>query len=156
MADDQVRIHHDEGSPWFWKLFGSAIIAAITILVVSHITSINANIDRSSLNLKGEIKDISNILDSQRERLIGLEQQRTQNQERIETLQKTLAQYQISLEESRSRLVTSETQIVALKEEVKTMREWCIESTRQLQDIREKLAAAEGAKKSSEPLPKTE
>lgn len=143
-----------EGSPWFWKIFGSAIMGIISILLLTHITNINSNIDRSFLSLRSEIKDLYTNLETQKERLVGLEQNREQNKEKFNVLDKNLTLLQASFEEIKQKAASSETLLSTLKEEIKSLKELNAETTRQLQDIREKLAAADGAKKANENTPK--
>jgi predicted nucleic acid-binding Zn-ribbon protein len=144
---EENRIHYHEGSPWFWKIFGGAIMGIISILLISHITNINSLIDRSFLDLRGEIKEIRIVIDGQKEKINSLEQ----SKEKILSLEKTISQLQLSLEEIKQKSTTSEAQIISLKEEIKSLREWNKENTRQLQEVREKFAAAEALKNAENP-----
>jgi chromosome segregation ATPase len=146
MADDN-RIYYQEGSPWFWKIFGGAIMGLISILMISHITNINSHIDRSFLDLRGDIKETRIVIDAQKEKISALEQ----NKEKIASLEKAISQLQLSLEEAKQKSSTNETQIMSLKEEIMTLREWNKETTKQLQEVREKFAAADALKNAEKP-----
>ena len=146
MADDN-RIYYQEGSPWFWKIFGGAIMGLISILMISHITNINSHIDRSFLDLRGDIKETRIVIDAQKEKISALEQ----NKEKIANLEKAISQLQLSLEEAKQKSSTNETQIMSLKEEIMTLREWNKETTKQLQEVREKFAAADALKNAEKP-----
>lgn len=150
MAEGKESNQNNENTPWFWKIFGGAIMGFISILLLAHINNINSNIDRSFLSLKGEIKDLFVSIDSQKERLVTLEQSREQNKEKSANFDKLLLQLQSNIEEIKQKAVSIEAQLNATKEETKTLREWNKEATRQLQDVREKLAAADGAKKAND------
>lgn len=152
MAEGGAKIQYTEGSPWFWKIFGGAIVGVISILLLTHITSINSNIDRSFLSLRSEIKDVLTNLDSQKERVVSLEQHKEQCRERQVNLEKTLSQVQVSLDEARAKIATNDAQIAALKDDLKSLREWNKELSKQLQEIREKLAASHASKKSDNPV----
>lgn len=154
MAENKEPIQYYEGSPWFWKIFGGAIMGVISILLLAHITNINSNIDRSFLSLRGEIKDLFTTIDVQRERVASLEQNREQNKEKFANFEKTLTQFQTSLEEIKQKTVANEAQLNSLKEDLKALRESNKEATKQLQDVREKLAAEDGAKKAVQEQPK--
>lgn len=147
MTESKDLIQYQEGSPWFWKIFGGAIMGIISILLLAHITNINSSIDRSFLSLRGENKELYTMMDVQKERLVGLEQNREQVKEKLANLDKIFAQLQSSVEEFKQKTVATETQLASLKEEIKTLKETNKDLTQQLQDIREKLVAADAAKK---------
>jgi chromosome segregation ATPase len=149
MPEDS-KVHYHEGSPWFWKIFGGAIMGIISILLISYITNISLQIDRSFLDLRGEIKETRIAIDNQKEKISSLEQ----SKEKILNLEKTTSQLQLSLEETKQKSTTNEAQIVSLKEELKSLKEWNKETTRQLQEVREKFAAAEALKNAE--IPKQE
>lgn len=153
MTENRELVQY-EGSPWFWKIFGSAIMGVISILLLAHITNINSNIDRSFLSLRGEIKDLYVMVDTQKERLVGLEQNKEQNKEKISNVEKSLVQLQASIEEVKQKVVAHETQINSLKEEIKALKDSNKDAMQQLQDIREKLVAADAAKKAINENPK--
>jgi chromosome segregation ATPase len=140
---EQQRIY-TEGGPWFWKIFGGAIVSLVSILLLSYITNINSNSDRSISDVRGDIKELRNHLDAQKERLSALEQLACK--EKIASLEKTFATLQTSLEEQKQKTATCEANNTSLKEEVKILRETNKELTKQVQEIREKMAAEKGKK----------
>jgi hypothetical protein len=150
MTENKESVQYYEGAPWFWKIFGGAIMGVISILLLAHITNINNNIDRAFLSLRGEIKDLFTAMDIQKERLVTLEQNREQTKEKTGNLQKDLIQLQASLEEIKQKAVANETQLEALKEEIKALKDCNKEVSMQMQEVREKMAAADGAKKAND------
>ena len=107
---------YTEGSPWFWKIFGGAIMGLISILLLGHITNINSNIDRTFLDLRGDIKDLRNYIEVQRERLLTLEQ--GSYKEKIANLEKNITSLQFSIEEQKQKIYSTEFQAL---EETKTL-----------------------------------
>jgi|694.fasta_scaffold08330_14 chromosome segregation ATPase len=149
MTENRDLLQYQEGSPWFWKIFGGAIMGIISILLLTHITNINSNIDRTFLSLRGENKDLYVMIDSQKERLVGLEQNREQYKEKISSLEKSLLQSQLSIDEFKQKVVATETQLNSLKEEIKALKDLNKDTIQQLQEVREKLVAADAAKKAT-------
>lgn len=130
---------YTEGSPWFWKIFGGAIMGLISILLLGHITNINSNIDRTFLDLRGDIKDLRNYIEVQRERLLTLEQ--GSYKEKIANLEKNITSLQFSIEEQKQKITTLETKNISLKEDVKYLKDWEKELEKQVQEIKEKMAS---------------
>lgn len=85
---------HQEGSPWFWKLFGGGIIGLIGVLLMIIITNLNNNLvmvraelaqtkndnEKEIDKLKDEISDIKTksaateeFKNTNREKLVALE-----------------------------------------------------------------------------------
>lgn len=139
MAEQEQTTQHTEGSPWFWKIFGGAIMGLISILLLGHITNINSNVDRTFLDLRGDIKDLRNYIETQRERLLVLEQ--GAYKEKITNLEKSISALQSALEENKQKMATCEANNLSLKEDIKILRDWDKEMSKQIQDIREKMAA---------------
>lgn len=138
---DELRTQYAEGSPWFWKIFGGAIMGIISILLVSHITNINHTIDRSFLDLRSEIKDMRQAMDVYKDRLVVLEQ--GSYKEKLATVEQAQTTIAAATEIDRQKVAAADAQIAALKDELKTVRESCKELTKQVQEVREKLAAAD-------------
>lgn len=147
--DAKPLIQYQEGSPWFWKIFGGAIMGLVSILLLAHITNLNSNLDRSFLDLRGDIKEARHQLDNHRERLTALEQ--GSYREKISSHEKMIAVLQASLDETRQKCAATEANNIALKDDLKALREWNKETSRQLQEVREKLAVELGKKKAEQP-----
>lgn len=130
---------YTEGSPWFWKIFGGAIMGLISILLLGHIANINSNIDKTFLDLRGDIKDLRNYIEVQRERLLTLEQ--GSYKEKIANLEKNITSLQFSIEEQKQKITTLETKNISLKEDVKYLKDWEKELEKQVQEIKEKMAS---------------
>lgn len=141
-------IQYQEGSPWFWKIFGGAIMGLLSLLLLGHITSINSNVDRTFLELRSDIKEIRSTLDTHKERLMAIDQSSHKN--RIEALEKNLAALQMSVDEQKQKMAANDASIVALKEEVKTLRDWYKDMSRTINELREKLASEITARKERE------
>lgn len=150
MADNsEQRLHTlQEGSPWFWKIFGGAIMGLISILLLAHIQNINNLIDRSTIELRSDIKEARQELDKHKERLAVLEQ--GAYKDKLLALEKTVAVQQVSIDDLKQKLASQEASAVAVKDDLKTMREWNKDMTRQLQELREKMATF-NAKKEPQP-----
>lgn len=133
-----------EGSPWFWKIFGGTIIGAITFLMVAHISNINTNIERAKnetklelIELRSEVKELRSALDKNRERVVALEQSSLKDRTAlIESAQKEMA---TSLDDRKQKIIALETTCTHLKEEVKTLQTANTKLIEQLQQLREKV-----------------
>ena len=139
---------NNEGSPWFWKIFGGTIMGMITFLLLAHITQINANIERTKAETKSEInelrvesKDLRIILDHNRERVVMLEQNFTTHKDRIATLELCLKENSASLEDKKQKIAALEATVTHFKEELKAVQEQNGKLLEQIQQIREKMAA---------------
>lgn len=137
---------YSEGSPWFWKIFGGTIMGMITFLLLAHITSINANIERSKSETKAEInelriesKDLRIILDHNRERVVMLEQNLTTLKERTVTLELCLKENAASLDDKKQKIAAIEATVTHTKEELKASQDQIEKLSEQLQLIREKM-----------------
>jgi uncharacterized coiled-coil DUF342 family protein len=132
MTERKEIIQYTEGSPWFWKIFGGAILGLISILLLGHITNINSTIDRTFLELRGDLKEVRVQQDAYKDRLTAIEQGGCKD--KVAAMEKVI-------DDQRQRLAAYEASAVALKEEVKTLREWNKETSRKLQEVSEKVAA---------------
>lgn len=141
--------NYSEGSPWFWKIFGSAIIGLISILLLSHITSINSSIDRYSSSLRVEIKDVYNTVDVLKQKIVTLEQIKEQSREKQEELIKSINELKISLEESKTKITANEVQFSSVKDEINLLRDSNKELIKELQTLRDKIVAADAIQKVS-------
>jgi septal ring factor EnvC (AmiA/AmiB activator) len=120
----QVSVkNYTEGPPWFWKIFGGAIISSVSVLLFSYMATINNNFDRNFQELRGDIKELKQIIDVQKERISRLEQDPIREQ----------------------KMTALETSNIAIKEELKALREWCKEISKSVSELREKVAAAKAA-----------
>lgn len=145
MADRQLRIHGgDDNTPWFWKIFGGAIIGLISILLLAHLTNINSNVDRTFLGLRDDIKEVRQLAENQRDRITALEQ--GGYREKVEAMQRSVILMQASLDELKQRLASNDASLNAVKDEMKAMHDWTKDFSKQLQETREKLVAETAAK----------
>lgn len=120
----QVSVkNYTEGPPWFWKIFGGAIISSVSVLLFSYMATINNNFDRNFQELRGDIKELKQIIDLQKERISRLEQDPTREQ----------------------KITALETSNISIKEDLKTLRDWCKETSKSVSELREKVAAAKAA-----------
>jgi len=149
MTNEKNVVKHHEGDPWFWKIFGGAMMSIISVLLLTYIGTITSNIDRSFIILKQEIKDLSLVLDKQKEKTLGLEKNTEQIKEKEAVFEKNNHQLQIYLDEIKQKLVANESQIESLKDQIKSLGESNKDYLKQIQDIREKLIM-ENAKKEAQ------
>lgn len=104
---DKTEMIHLEGSPWFWKIFGGAIIGFISILLLGYITNINNNIDRSFLELRGDIKETRQCIDLQKEKIVLIEASQGALHEEIKTLREWNKELSKKVAELREKLAQS-------------------------------------------------
>ena len=142
----ELKAQYLEGSPWFWKIFGGAIMGLVSILLLSHFTNINHNIDRSFLDLRNDLREVRSITDTHRDRLISLEQ--GGHKDKLISHEKSIMLLQASLEEQKQKNATNEASIAALKDDNKTLREWNKELSKTVNEMREKLATLSATQKS--------
>jgi hypothetical protein len=141
---------NEKDKSWFWNVFGGAMMSIVFVLFLSHINSINNNIDKSFLSLKTEIKELSVVLDSQKERVVGLEKNREIDKEKDCLLENNLKNLENLLNENKQKLLVCETQILSMKEEIKMISEVNKDYIKQIQTMKEKLAADEATKKAKQ------
>lgn len=142
---EQKLVQYTEGSPWFWKIFGGAIMGLISVLLIGYISNIGNNFDRSLIDLRGDVKEMRQQLDTQRERLAVLEQ--GSYKDKITTLETRAAALEAALDVQKQKVAACEASNAALKDELKSLRDWNKETSRQLQELREKYAADSAKKK---------
>jgi len=141
---------NEKDKSWFWNVFGGAMMSVVFVLFLSHINNINNNIDKSFLSLKTEIKELSVVLDSQKERIVGLEKNREIDKEKDCSLENNLKNLENLLNENKQKLLVCETQILSMKEEIKIISEANKDYLKQIQTLKEKLAADEATKKAKQ------
>jgi chromosome segregation ATPase len=141
---------NEKDKSWFWNVFGGAMMSIVFVLFLSHINNINNNIDKSFLSLKTEIKELSVVLDSQKERIVGLEKNREIDKEKDCLLENNLKNLENLLNENKQKLLVCETQILSMKEEIKMISEANKDYIKQIQTMKEKLAADEATKKAKQ------
>lgn len=141
---------NEKDKSWFWNVFGGAMMSIVFILFLSHINNINNNIDKSFLSLKTEIKELSVVLDSQKERIVGLEKNREIDKEKDCLLENNIKNLENFLNENKQKLLVCETQISSMKEEIKIISEANKDYLKQIQIMKEKMAADEATKKAKQ------
>lgn len=141
---------NEKDKSWFWNVFGGAMMSIVFVLFLSHINNINNNIDKSFLSLKTEIKELSVVLDSQKERIVGLEKNREIDKEKDCLLENNLKNLENFLNENKQKLLVCETQMLSMKEEIKIISEANKDYLKQIQTLKEKMAADEAAKKAKQ------
>jgi chromosome segregation ATPase len=86
MTNEQTRLVHTEGSPWFWKIFGGAIMGLVSILLLAHITNINSNVDRTFLDLRGDNKELNRSVEELRHKITTCESSNSALKEEVKIL----------------------------------------------------------------------
>jgi len=130
---------HNEGSPWFWKIFGGAIVGAITFLLVAHITNINANIERSKSEVKLDVRELRVITEANRDKITDLERLRDQ----IAAVTGDLKEVSVSFDERKQKIAALEVSLEHQRTEIENMKLLHTKLTEQLQELKEKLIVAE-------------
>lgn len=125
--------------PIFWKVFGATILGFVGILLLSYINYISSNADRSVLDLRGDIKEIRILLDSQKEKLISYEQIK----EKIVSVEKNIETNYSHLEPIKRKDAEIDVQISSLKEEIKSLKDANKELSKNIQETREKVISAD-------------
>ena len=112
-----------EGSPWFWKLFGSAIIGMVTILVVTLLNVINnanhqskTDLSVSIQEIRNDIKNLNNDFAQQKEKLSSLEN--AKYNEEIDHIRRKLEEVERVVVSRNEKIAAIESTIQALKEKV--------------------------------------
>jgi chromosome segregation ATPase len=139
MSEQEQKQQHTEGSPWFWKIFGSAIVGAMTFLLVAHITNINSNIERSKTEIKMDVKELKMITDSNRDKITDLERMKDQ----ITALSMDFKELTVSFDERKQKITAIEVSLEHQKTEIESMKTLHTKLTEQLQELKEKMIASE-------------
>lgn len=139
----ESKTQYVEGSAWFWRIFGGAIIGLVSVLMLSYFNNINNSIDRSTMDLRSEIKELRLKLELQKEKVGQLEQ----GNSKFAGIEKSLWSLQTSLDEYKQKLVACDAGISNFREDLKTIREWNREIARQVQEVRDKVATIISPKK---------
>lgn len=148
------QIIYQEGSPWFWKIFGGAILGMVSLLLFTHINYITTNIDRVRqdcetilLDVKNELRTMRTTLDDYRDRIKELELQRL----KIESIEKNLSEQNQQINSKAEKVASVEATVGAMQEKIKTLETENKELTKQIQEIREKLAVQSESKPAVKP-----
>jgi len=136
---EQHKQQNTEGSPWFWKIFGSAIVGALTFLFVAHITNINSNIERSKSEVKMDIKELKIISDSSREKISDLEKTKTE----IASIAANLKEISLSFDEKKQRITAIEVSLEHQKKEIEDMKLVHEKLNQQILELKEKMMVSE-------------
>lgn len=116
-----------EGSAWFWRLFGGAIISAVCFLSMAHVNNINNTISQSRNDFTEQIKD----------------------------LRDEIKQAVTDSEARRDRLATMDAALQMLKEKNSKADEDLKELQKQVSDLRERVAALSAPSPVPVPVPAT-
>ncbi len=101
------QVHH-EGSPWFWKIFGGAIMGLVSILLISIISNINNTIDRSFDVIRSDNKALSAGLDATKQKITALEAVDSMQKEEMKSLREWNKELSRQVVELRERLTALE------------------------------------------------
>jgi chromosome segregation ATPase len=150
MSVNNDSTKHTEGSPWFWKIFGGTAVSIIVVLLLAYTNNITSNIDKSFLALKGEIKDLSLIVDQQKERILNLEKTLQQKNEKLANFEQIINSIQSDIGKSKQEMVVLTTNIETIKEEIKKILDNHKETSASIQNIREKIITMQTQTKNKE------
>jgi len=64
--EKEVKTVYAEGTPWFWKIFGGAVLGVISFLLLAHINNINTSIYAAKNEQSALIKDLQAEIKSNR------------------------------------------------------------------------------------------
>lgn len=140
-----AEIQYTEGSPWFWRIFGGAIIGLVSILLISHFNNINSNVDRTFVDLRNDFKELRQASDGYKDRVIILEQMNLKD--RLAVSDKATSSLQLIVEDTKTKMALLDGNISSLREEIKILRDWNREMSKTVNDLREKLASVTLPKK---------
>jgi chromosome segregation ATPase len=87
-AQQVVTQQHIEGSPWFWKLFGGALIGLTTLLLAVILNSLTNNISTFRAEITTTLTQMKEENVQIRERLAMMTQARDSGKERYNDLDK--------------------------------------------------------------------
>lgn len=149
----ETQVVHYEGSPWFWKLFGGTLISVVALLLLTHVTTINANMNSSFLDLKTEMKELRASVSEQRDRVTAVVAELNSVRTEVAVSEKNVAAVQATTESAKSASAANQAGIEALKEELKVLRDEAKEMQAEVKQLRDKLVAAEATKQAESPAP---
>ena len=112
-----------EGSAWFWKIFGGAVLGMITLLSITLMNVINNSNERSKSDLSNSIQEIRSDLrgirtdlDEQKQKLMKIE---TANPtEALSSLENRLQEIDKTVKDRSEKIAAMEAALDALKEKV--------------------------------------
>jgi len=112
-----------EGSAWFWKIFGGAILGMITLLSITLMNVINNSNERSKSDLSNSIQEIRSDLrvirtdlDEQKQKLMKIET--TNPTEALSFLENRLQEIDKTVKDRSEKIAAMEAALDALKEKV--------------------------------------
>jgi len=116
---------HEPG--WIWKIFGGTILAMVSLLLITLFNTINVNINNAKQEavnavneLKSEIRENNQALDSLKDRVSSLENNETKA--KIEALILELKRVETDIISRHERVISNEASVNSLKEDVKTLK----------------------------------
>lgn len=141
----------NEGSAWFWKIFGGTILGMITFLLLAHINNINNSIDRSKNEamvavslLRQDLATQRDIIDTAKDRLLFLEN--SPFKLKIENLELTVKDIEETVKLCSERLAGLEISITHFKEEIEMLKKTNEKLSEQLLALRDRVVALEQKK----------
>ena len=112
-----------EGSAWFWKIFGGAILGMVTLLSITLMNVINNSNQRSQTDLSNSIQEmrmdlrgIRTDLDDQKQKLMKIET--TNPTEALSSLEARLQEIDKTVKDRSEKIAAMEAALTALKEKV--------------------------------------
>lgn len=108
---DVIVRSENEGSPWFWKLFGGAIISIISVLFVLIISYITSTLNTNATESRESYKKLWQENTSLREKASG-------NEQSLQALKERMAVIEATLKERAACDKEQEKQIFELKEKI--------------------------------------
>lgn len=108
---DIVVRNENEGSPWFWKLFGGAIISIISVLFVLIMSHITSTLNQNGVEARESAKKLLQETSTLREKT-------SVNEQAIQSLKDKLLIAEVSLKERILSEKDQEKQIFELKEKI--------------------------------------
>ena len=126
---------------WIWKIFGGTILAMVTLLLITLFNTINVSINNAKqeavsalTELKGEIRDNRQALDSLKERTSSLENNEAKT--KIEALSVELKRIELETINRQERIISNETSVNSLKEDVKSLKDEVKEINKQIHKVK--------------------
>jgi predicted nuclease with TOPRIM domain len=112
-----------EGSGWFWKIFGGAVISMIAILAITLANVINTGNQQNKNDLLAaiseirlNIKEITGDLAQQKEKLSKIES--TQYDKEISDIRRKIEEIEKTVNSRSEKIAAAESMTAALKEQV--------------------------------------